>query len=295
MVELQTYYDFIAECTSKQYDCPVHKHHILPRFMGGLDTADNKVNLSYEDHLQAHLLLADQFEEGSKEYIGNMSAAKMLSMWWANGVDDEIGKRIGKKMRGKNHPLFGRKRPDLAQKGERNPMFGKKRDHSRETRLKISQGVRKRNETLYPLYDGVFECDVIIDRKRKKFYKECSVEGCSNKTYYTRRSNAREAFKNKSMCLECKNRLLAHRSSNSRGKVISEESRRKMREAAKTKDYSNIGKYNKFGNKNPNAKAIKNVKTGEVFSYMKLAVQKEKITIDVLRRLIKEGKYEMVG
>ncbi|NDB61886.1 HNH endonuclease [bacterium] len=37
-----------------------HKHHIIPRHMGGTDEPDNLVNLTVEEHAEAHRLLWEQ-------------------------------------------------------------------------------------------------------------------------------------------------------------------------------------------------------------------------------------------
>lgn len=42
-------------------------HHILPRSMGGLDTADNKVPLTPKEHYIAHRLLAHVYKKRNPE------------------------------------------------------------------------------------------------------------------------------------------------------------------------------------------------------------------------------------
>ena len=41
-------------------DKPKHNHHILPKYMGGTDDASNLIELSIEEHAQAHLDLYEQ-------------------------------------------------------------------------------------------------------------------------------------------------------------------------------------------------------------------------------------------
>jgi hypothetical protein len=45
-----------------------HKHHIIPRHMGGLDDPSNLIELTREEHAQAHMKLYEQF--GKKEDLG---------------------------------------------------------------------------------------------------------------------------------------------------------------------------------------------------------------------------------
>lgn len=51
-----------------------HKHHIVPRHMGGTDEPENLIELSVEDHAEAHLKLYEEF--GKKE---DLCAYYMLS------------------------------------------------------------------------------------------------------------------------------------------------------------------------------------------------------------------------
>ena len=57
-----------------------HKHHIVPRHMGGTDDPDNLVLLSIEEHAQAHLTLYEKY--GKTE---DLFAYKSLS----NQMDEE--------------------------------------------------------------------------------------------------------------------------------------------------------------------------------------------------------------
>lgn len=56
-----TYIEFIESCKLKTVDPKKgHKHHIVPLCIGGSDTEDNKILVSWEDHWLAHKLLADE-------------------------------------------------------------------------------------------------------------------------------------------------------------------------------------------------------------------------------------------
>jgi hypothetical protein len=54
------YNDFIADRRIKEQTLTGYseKHHILPRSLGGLDSAENLIRISADDHLMAHMLLA---------------------------------------------------------------------------------------------------------------------------------------------------------------------------------------------------------------------------------------------
>ena len=71
------YKEFIEKCKMKDYgNLHTHKHHILPKFMGGDDSDDNLVTLSIRDHYEAHKLLAETCE--SKYKYGNLMSATFL-------------------------------------------------------------------------------------------------------------------------------------------------------------------------------------------------------------------------
>lgn len=76
------YEDFLESCASKAYESSIvlHDHHVIPRFIDvDKDYLNKTVRLSVDDHIKAHLMLADCFDQGSKERIGNLRSAKLLS------------------------------------------------------------------------------------------------------------------------------------------------------------------------------------------------------------------------
>jgi len=83
MENLVLYYTFIESCRNKKYEC-THKHHIIPKFMGGKKEKHNEILLGYEDHQLAHIILAKCFTEGSRNYIYNINAAAKLNAWVDN-------------------------------------------------------------------------------------------------------------------------------------------------------------------------------------------------------------------
>lgn len=95
---MDRYYKFIDECRLKLYEGGTHRHHIIPRFMGGDDSAENKVVLGYDDHLHAHLILAECFPVGSKERVGNLASALYCKRWVDGDVD----------ICGINNPFYGK-------------------------------------------------------------------------------------------------------------------------------------------------------------------------------------------
>lgn len=89
----KVYLDFIQECKGKDYgELFTHKHHIIPKFMGGTNERDNLIVLSVENHFLAHKILAENCDDVYK--AGNLKASAYLLNRYPNLVisKDEISK-----------------------------------------------------------------------------------------------------------------------------------------------------------------------------------------------------------
>ena len=79
------YIEFIEKCKMKQYkDKNIHKHHILPRFMGGVDEPNNLIELSVTDHFEAHRILAENIDGGYKR--GAYASLNLLNLYTSSYV-----------------------------------------------------------------------------------------------------------------------------------------------------------------------------------------------------------------
>jgi hypothetical protein len=111
----------------------VESHHIIPKSLGGDDTAENKVWLTAAEHLKAHLLLVDMVED-TESYRKMLAAAVRM----ANPQSRTQQRIIGDKMidnidhiRAEAARLHG-ELMSRRHSGENNPFFG--RHHSEETK-----------------------------------------------------------------------------------------------------------------------------------------------------------------
>ena len=105
-----------------------HIHHIIPKHMGGTNSADNLVELTIEEHAEAHRLLYEQ--HGNKfDYIAYMALSNQIS-----NAEATYLKLLGPKKWTKEGK---QKLSDLAKlrKGDKNPFYGK--NHSEETKQKL--------------------------------------------------------------------------------------------------------------------------------------------------------------
>lgn len=102
------YLNFIEECKNKIYDkeLVLHEHHIRPKHMcydlNLIESDANKVMLSVEDHITAHLMLSDMYEEGEYEYISNLRSARLLNK--KSIKNKNVLNKISKTYKGENNP-----------------------------------------------------------------------------------------------------------------------------------------------------------------------------------------------
>jgi len=82
-----------------------HKHHIIPRHMGGSDNTDNLVELTIDEHAQAHRELYEQYGH-VQDKIAWMGLAKLAPhaelMYELNS----------ERMKGSQNPMFGKPAPN---------------------------------------------------------------------------------------------------------------------------------------------------------------------------------------
>lgn len=84
---LKDYLEFLQECEHHQISVSdsrnIHRHHIIPRCIGGTDEDKNLIDLSYCDHAKAHVLLA-------KAYRDNLALSHAAYLMSSESLDDEL-------------------------------------------------------------------------------------------------------------------------------------------------------------------------------------------------------------
>ena len=136
-----------------------HKHHIIPLHMNGPNDQSNLVELTVEEHAEAHRKLFEQYGlwqdelawKGLAGIIGHEEAVRMSQSLANKGkiVTEEQKKKQSEKMKGrkltKEHRdniskgkiglYVGEKNPMFGRCGEKSPVFGRK--HTEEEKEKI--------------------------------------------------------------------------------------------------------------------------------------------------------------
>ena len=119
-----------------------HKHHIIPKHMGGSDDPSNLIELSIEEHAEAHRLLYEQYGklQDKLAWLGlskMISSADIIAELLRAPRSEKTKKKMSDARKGKSNywsvgnqyakVLKGRKRPDSTKKKIADSKTGKKR------------------------------------------------------------------------------------------------------------------------------------------------------------------------
>jgi hypothetical protein len=140
-----------------------HNHHIIPRHAGGSDDLSNLVQLTIEEHAQAHLDLYEEFGRiqdlwAYKGLTGQMSKEEMrieavkIANTGRKQTPEHIQKRTASRMKTNPTPTLGKKLGPASEerkqkignalRGKSNCHLGRKR--SEETKEKMRQAALNR-------------------------------------------------------------------------------------------------------------------------------------------------------
>ena len=100
-----------------------HRHHIIPRSLGGTDDPSNIVYLSYRQHFVAHRLLLKITEGKARSKM----AFALMRFGKNSRCYEAVSRQISEALSGEGNPMFGRKLSDEHREsisGEKHGMFG---------------------------------------------------------------------------------------------------------------------------------------------------------------------------
>ena len=114
-----------------------HKHHIIPRHMGGTDDPDNLIELTVEEHAEAHRKLYEEHGRWQDKL-----AWKALSGQVSSAEISQIARKEAMKERWTEEA-----REEQRQKwtGERNPMYGKTTTQKQKDAVSKAMKGKKKN------------------------------------------------------------------------------------------------------------------------------------------------------
>lgn len=143
----------------------MHKHHIIPKHMGGSDEPSNLILLTVEEHAEAHRLLFEKY--GFKE--DELAWKGLLGLIDKEEMARELCSLNGKKWLGKKHSIETRKKMSKVHIGN---TYSKGIPKSTEHRKKLSQAKLKTWKIITPTGNE------IITNNLPNFCKENNLNQC---------------------------------------------------------------------------------------------------------------------
>lgn len=192
-MNLLNYFKFIDDCKEKHPE-KYHKHHIIPKYMGGSNEEDNLINLSYEDHYNAHIILAECFEAGSYHYNRNIWSALRLIGW---KKDENLSNKLSLARKGKTYDeLFGKEIATIAKEKLRkhwSDYWNKTENNERKSasmvennpmkNLKFTKNqIQKMSDSRKKWWNELSDDDLLLLKEKrsmisKKWWSSISIEG----------------------------------------------------------------------------------------------------------------------
>jgi hypothetical protein len=167
LMDYKWHYDsLVNKARSRQAPEYVERHHIVPRCMGGSDSADNLVSLTPEEHFVAHLLLAKIFAGNVKVLHAAMAMQMVNRETQRREVNNKrygwLRKRFSEARRGHVVPeetrdkiraaLTGRRLPDEQRRKLREANIGRVASEETREKMRAAQlGKKHRPETIEKL------------------------------------------------------------------------------------------------------------------------------------------------
>lgn len=113
----------------------VHRHHIIPRHAGGTNDPDNLIELTIEEHAEAHRKLYEQYNRW-QDKVAWQGLAGLIG-------HDDILREIHKENSGKKNSFYGKKHTEESKKKMSLVSKGKpKGPESEEHRLNKSKALK---------------------------------------------------------------------------------------------------------------------------------------------------------
>lgn len=119
-----------------------HKHHIVPRHMGGTDDSSNLVELTVEEHAEAHRILFEKHGQW-EDYLAWQGLAKLIpKQQLVKKIQSESAK---KNLRINGNPFYGKRtRYNLADNEEHRKLVSEK--------ASTPQAIEKRKKTFATIH-----------------------------------------------------------------------------------------------------------------------------------------------
>jgi len=204
LIEYNKYLEFIKKCRAKSYnnELVLHNHHIIPKHLWhneniSVDDSSNIVKISVEDHIKAHLMLAECYDADTYEYISNLRSARIISN--KSIKDKKILDKITESYIGAKNPFYGK-------------------THSEETKAIIAAASKKQCQGVsYEDRYGVERAEIERKKRAKKTRTDEQYREAAKKTseklkgkYIGEKNPTAQAYMVDRLVFGCKNDMLNH-------------------------------------------------------------------------------------
>lgn len=185
------YYQIINNAKQRILESGKHKHHIVPKCMGGSNHPDNLVDLTYREHFICHRLLIKMVDSKFKSKMiyaawQQSRSAKFKGIRITSRTFEKLKEELSQSYTGRKRMSFSeewKNNMSESKKGSKNHMFNQ--HHSSETLEKMSANrIGKCVAEDNPFFNKTHSPEVIanIIKSNTTFYvcTHCSKSGKSN-------------------------------------------------------------------------------------------------------------------
>jgi hypothetical protein len=160
-----------------------HKHHIIPKHMGGTDNPDNLVELTVEEHAEAHRLLYEEYNriQDKRAWLGLariMSGKEIIADILSSPKSEEHKQKISRALKGRSAPWA---------LGNKNASVLKGRTMKEETRQKIANSKIGKERT--DMFGNTY-ATVLKGRKKTEEHKKAVLDALNSKEVKDKISNS---------------------------------------------------------------------------------------------------------
>jgi hypothetical protein len=167
-----------------------HKHHIIPKYMGGTDDPSNLIELSPQEHAESHRLLYEKYGNW-QDRVAWKGLSGLISK-------EDVIKEMYEQRRGKNNPMYGKSVKDFMTNDEieewrkKLSNSGKGKSKSKEHKDKIKNSVSGSKNGMYgkiPWNKGKVGVQIKSLETKKKISKPIMFHGVE---YYSIKEAAKQ-------------------------------------------------------------------------------------------------------
>ena len=160
-----------------------HKHHIIPKHMGGSDSSDNLVELTVEEHANAHRVLYEQYGrvQDKRAWLGLakiMTGEEIIAEILSSPKSKEHKQKISLALKGRSAPWA---------LGNKNASVLKGRAMKEETKQKIANSkIGKERPDMF----GNTYATALKGRKKTEEHKQAVLNALNSKEVKDKISNS---------------------------------------------------------------------------------------------------------